>query len=379
MSRLKLFDPNVERLTELGQLCRTARNAATEDWLLRQRGKPMSEAQSGRGKTGAEKAESTKVYHAITASVPMLATQVAAKIASQLCSYLSAKVDWRKQDGKQMRRRDAILAYKDRPPFASHLTIELPCSTTTVEFTDRLSVQFLAERGKPDIVEIATSGLTAGQKLLIRRCLDGGDLKLADSTIAVRDNKWFWMLPIQIPRPDEPDAGITCDLWPQIPDDEPDRLQHRPYRMVMPDGRRFYIGDGRYLESQTRRLLVLMKQIGWRYRQRSGAGHGRQKIDGSVRRRRTQLRNIVDEVRRRAIADIVRNCERNRCGTIVWHEPSLPLREKCWWAVNKLDWDWTRFTNDLRNAAARSGIVVSVSRFKFSEWKEHHDNLSAKS
>ena len=381
MLRLKIDQPDVDRLEALGRLCRRARNAACEDWLLRMRGKPESAKQAGKPaartiggvvKQAAEKSESTKVYHAITEAVPELATQVAAKIAGQFCSHLAAKVDWRRggEDGKRMRRKDAILAYEDRPPWASHLTIELPCKTTTVTFTDELTVAFSAQRCVTDTVKIATGRVPAGMKLLIRRVL-GGELKLSDSTLAVRDNVWYWMLPIQSTA-EEIDTDKSADLWPQIPEDDPDRVQHRPYRLVIGE-RLVFIGDGRYLEAQTRRLLLLIKQIGHRYQQRNGAGHGRQKVDGQVRKRRTQLRNIVDEVRRRAIRDVIRACERDGIGTIVWHDPSLPLREKCWWAANKLDWDWTRFANDLKNSAARSGIVVVVEKFKFAEWKERNN------
>ncbi len=144
----------------------------------------------------------------------------------------------------------------------------------------------------------------------------------------------------------------------------------RPFRLSFPDGGGWSVGDGRYLHAQTMRLIGLRKQIGYRYRNRNGTGHGRAKITRSVRLRVQQLGNVRDEFRRRLVNDIVRQCERQQAGTLVYREPSGPAKTKCWFERRKLEFDWTRFLTDLKNSAARHGIAVEKKRLKMEEVKK---------
>lgn len=373
--KLKIGEESWPALVQIGQACRKARNVALEDWLLRQRGKPESERQSKRlvvrkDKTSDQpKSESTKLYHAIREGVPELGTTQASMVSAAVWSSLSAKVDWRRgsgDNGKRMRRRDAILSYEDRPPFFTALEIPLHNAHTVVKFTDRLTLTI----GRPLdsvpvlVVDVSLRDLPPGKQLLLRE-LASKKRKLADSKLVERDGQWYWHVPLTFET--EVLSDRTAELWPVLGTTRDGKQQDRPFRLDLPGRRPWYVGDGRYLLSQTARLIGLRKQIGWRYQQRMGAGHGRQKIDEAVRRRRQQEKNMRTEVLRRAIADVVRQCVREKCGCLVYHEPSLPLRKRCWFQAAGLDWDWTKFEADLRNAAARQGVAVETKAWK---WKE---------
>jgi hypothetical protein len=368
--KLKLVDAD-DLLRPIGETCRRARNAGLENWLLRQRGFPESRKQSERliaSKNGDKpKAESTKIYHSITAAVPELGTTQVTMLAQAIASHLSAKVDWRRgtgENGKRPKRRDAILAYEDRPPFFTTLEIPVHNAHCRISFSDRLTITLNRPLREVQSVtlEVSLRKLPPSIQSIIRD-MGTGKRKLPDSKLVEKDGTWYWHIPVTFETGIRSD--LTAELWPTIGSEKDGRQTDRPFRLELPNrDRPWWIGDGRYLKAQTERLIGLRKMIGWRYRQRMGAGHGRAKVDAAVRRRRTQERNVRTEVLRRAIADIVRQCVQSNAGILVYHEPSLPLREKCWFAANGLDWDWTKFGADLKNAAARQGIEVIVKQWK---------------
>ncbi len=374
--KLKLEDDANTILRPIGLACRKARNAGLENWLLRQRGLPESERQSRRLIAHRDKAadtpksESTKLYHAMRDACPELGVTHVTMLAQALSSQLGAKVDWRRGsngDGKRMRRRDAILAYEDRPPFFTSLEIPLHNQHTRVTFGVRLTIAIHRPTADQQsvVLDVSLRDMPPGKQRLLREIADG-TRKLADSKLIERDGKWYWHVPLAFET--EIRSDLVAELWPVIGSVRDGKQHDRPFRLELPGRNRpWWIGDGRYLLAQTQRLIGLRKMIGWRYRQRMGAGHGRKKVDVAVSRRREQERNVRTEVLRRAIACTVRQCVDANCGRLIWHEPSLPLRKRCWFNAVGLDWDWTRFGADLKNAAARHGIEVEVKTWK---WKE---------
>jgi hypothetical protein len=367
--KLKILDAPVEVLNDVADRCRRARNAATENWLLRQRGFPETEAQ-GRIRNDKGLSESTKLYHAVRAAEPDLDTQIAAAIGREIKSYLSAKVDWRRRDEKQARRSDAILEYADRPPFSTATKIPVMCSQTTIHVTaEDISVHvahFLrGDRG----VTLQLSRRIPSHMRKRLAALATGQLKLADATLLVKDDQWFLFLPVELQaKPLDPKKRAT--LTPQPPCDEGGQSD-RPFRLEFPDEPRpWFIGDGRYYLAQCARFEAIIKQIGWRYRQRQGAGHGRKKVDEAKRRRRKQFQDVRAEFRRRLICDVVRQCANRGIGTLIYRDPTGPAKELLWFAQRGCEWDWTRFDVDLKNALARAGITMFKDRLKISEVKD---------
>lgn len=371
--KLKIAECDQDQLKALAELCRKARNVAAEDWLLRQRGMPESERQSKRlikraGSEDKPKSESTKLYHAIVEKVPDLGTFAASSIAAQVISYLNGKVDWRRGmqvDGRRAQRKDAILKHEDRPPFFTAIEIPLRNKQCELELGDtflltikrptrdcaavsiRLSLRDLAPRIKRVLLELSK-----------------GDRRLSDSKLIEKDGVWFWFLPVAFEQP-EANPENEMVLSPVIPSTDGER--DRPFKILREGRRPWFIGDGRYLVRQTQRIEFLIKDIGWRYRQRNGAGHGRKKIDRAVSLRRTKLKNIVDEVRRRAIVDVVNNARRREAGVVMFREPTGPAKTKCWFERNGLTWDWTRFVGDLKNSLAKHGIELRTKKLKIGE------------
>lgn len=369
--KLKLVAGAAEQLDKIGEMCRKARNAALEDWLLRQRGKPASEKQ----RDGLS--ESTKIYHAVTAAVPELATRsVASMLAQQIYSSLNAKVDWRRgksADGEQPRRKDAILNYEDRPPFSSSVEIPVCAATSAIKYGPWSGIKVQLLRGEHIELPFITDKLPQAFRLILTR-ITGGELKLQDSRLVrkqdLKTGEWNWYLfvPVKVEAMPAADPEREMILWPNQPADEQEAKNDRPFSVRGPESEKDWrLGDGRYYYAQCERLVRILKEIGWQYRQRNGTGHGRQKYDHAKRLREKQIRNIADEFRRKTICKIIEQMERQQCGTLVYREPSLPLRKRCWFERRGVLWDWTRFLTDLENALARRGYVLTKKPLK---WKE---------
>lgn len=372
-----------EPLADLAKLCRTATNAAVEDWLLRARKlKRQTKKQAAKNqKTGKPLSESTKIYHAMRAAAPTLRSNAVAMLAAQLNTNLASKVDWRRRGefetkGAPPKRKDAIMQYEDRPPFTTQMQYPVHNRDIALHFGERYVITLQLADG-PIELELSTKRLPAGKKKILLE-VASGKRKLCCSRLLLKDDAWYWFLPVAF-EAEQLNEDVTATLSPVIIGAEPEDLEDqakraeklsrdRPFELVLPARRNPWgIGDGRYLLAQTTRIDQLRKQIGWRYRQRNGAGHGRKKIDAAMSKRATQLRNITSEVRRRAIADVVRQCQRAGVGTLVYRDPTGPTKDLTWFAARGLEWDWTRWMGDLKNACARAGIAVESAKLKKAE------------
>lgn len=375
--KLKLEPDQAKELQRIAELCRRGRNAGAMDWLLRQHGKPESPKQSERlckhpKYVGKDKSESSKIYHAVRAESDGLTATIHSMLANQVNSFLNGKLDWRRgkaDDGKRPRRKDAILKYEDRPPFFTAIEIPVRAVDARFSFGDIPAMECRLTSDGKTVLKISTGSLSAGHKRQLHALADGAR-KLADSKLLLKDDEWYWYLPMAF----ETTAIVSdrqCVLWPTLIAEEGERQLDRPFRLVIPDRQKPWgIGDGHYLLAQTHRFTTIKKQIGWRYRQRNGAGHGRKKVDAKQRQVSQALANVVDEVRRRMIVDIVRQCEIAGCGTLLYREPSLPLRERTWFAKHGLEWNWTRLLGDLENACKRRGIVLIKEQWKLKDAKD---------
>lgn len=378
-------------LMPIAKICRKGRNVAVEDWLLRNRGKPESARQSAKRKpyrrrdesgqlvdpedcTPKPLSETSKMYHAIKAECPELSSWMVSMIAGDVWKQLKPRVDWRKgmdENGKRPRRLDEILAYESRPPFFHGLQIPLHNLKVSVEFGDSLgiSVRRLEKETESQPLSLSIRQIPPGKQAILRD-LAAGERKLADSKLVYQSGEgkkkkgWYWYVPVAFHH--ERRSNVEATLAPIIDSKDVARF----FVLTLPSGRTFNVGDALYLRAMVERLVGLRKQIGERSRFRITKGHGRRKIDASVRRRWEQLDNVFAEVRRRAIVDVVKWCARKSVGVLKYREPTGPVKTKCWFDLNGVRWDWTRFRQDLINNAARKGIEVVSNSSTLLRWKE---------
>lgn len=363
-----------EELHRIAALCRRGRNAGAMNWLMRQHGYPQSEAQRERKAKKAQfgdkpKCEASLIYHAVRAASQGLTGTIQSMLANEIASFLAAKQDWRNgkaEDGKRPKRKDAILSYEARPPYFTEMQIPVRATEATFRFDGVPMLTCRLLLGQPTTLQIKTASLPARIRNMLYR-IAAGERPLTDSKLLLRDDEWYWFLPQQF-ESTAVDAAATAHLWPVIPGDEPPSKYDQPFTLYVPGrDKPWMIGDGWYLRSQAHRIETLRKEIGWRYRNGHGLGHGRSKVDSKMKAIGKRFANIVDEFRKRLISDVAKASERFGCGTVVYHEPTLPARERCWFAARGLDWNWTTFVSNLENNLARRGLVLEVVRLKASE------------
>jgi transposase len=142
--------------------------------------------------------------------------------------------------------------------------------------------------------------------------------------------------------------------------------------LSFPDSKPWKIGNDEFLRVQLTRLIGLRKAMEFSTRFGQNRGHGRKRISALQSRNTRQQRHQMKAFRRKAIADIVKACNRKNCGTIVYNEPSIPLRTKSWFANEGIELDWFNFGPDLRYVAERNGLVFKSTTMKVAEWRENH-------
>lgn len=356
-----------EQLLRIGELCRKGRNVAAEDWLLRIRGVEETFKQKK------PKSESGKMYHAVTEELPELGSDVASSLSKSVAEYLSGKVDWRRgftEEGRRRKRSDAIASYEDRPPFFTDVSIPVANKYTTVQYGDTCSVfvRNVTRKNGEQLglsFEVSLKGVPTGMKRHLVKFASGS--KMSDSKLIWNRTKkqWYWHIKVDVEQQNALDKDKSLILSPALGDNANERM----FFLSIPGMRDWGIGDGRYLLAQTNRLVGLRKEIGWRYKQKMGAGHGRKKIDAAISKRNHQLANIRGEVRRRAISDIINQCKRHCAGTLIYKEPTGPVKTKTWLASVELEFDYTRFANDLKNACSKAGIEFKKKKLKMEEVK----------
>lgn len=383
--KLQVSADQASDLEAIAALCRRGLNAGAVNWLMRQHGLPLSEKQANRlckhkAHEGREKSESTRIYHAVREASPGLTADVHSMLANQIASYLSGRLDWREgktEDGKRPRRKDAILQGSARPPYFT--AVEIPVRATGVRFRyfddAELTCKLLASGATT--VAISTRKISQGQRTILKE-LSAGSRKVPDSKLLLKEGEWYWYVPLAFDAP-AVQSDTVAELRPVVPAPGAawQRQREHPFSLTMPGrDRPWGCGLGEWYVRQCERIEIRRKLIGERYRHRCGSGHGRKKWVCISHRIGLAQRRLTDEVRRKCIAEIVANAERAGCGTILYREPSLPLRDKCWFQANAMgavNWDWTRFAVDLENAAARRGLRVEK---KTLTWKEVFGNAS---
>lgn len=386
--KLQVGDEQRVELARMAELCRRGRNAGSVNWLMRQHGFPLSERQikrhrapsakelerlQKRGGDLAAKSESTYIYHAVAEVTAGLTATVRSMLAAQVASYLSGKLDWREgktEDGKRPRRRDAINKGDARPPYYTATEIPIRAAEATFRYSDDASLTFRVLASGATTVSLSTRQFSSGQRTLLKE-LSAKQRKLTDSKLLLKNDNWYWYLTLEFDAP-VIQSERTAELRVRMPPGEAwqGRREH-PCDLTLPGrDRPWGCGLGEWYVDFIARLETRRKRIGERYRHRAGTGHGRDKWDTISHRLGASRQRATDEFRRQLIVEIVDHAERAGCGTVLYHEPSLPLREKCWFAMRGVEWDYTRFVMDLENALARRGIRLTTTILKLKNANE---------
>ena len=383
--------------------CCRARNAAVTHWLLWRRQNPTWEPggdytpparkirrsakrkreQNERAKERKDPAYapreflSRELYGVAIEAVPTLNTSVASSCKEEVIVRLKAKTPYN-HDGDAEWVWQAILDAEVSLPTWRGGRIPCPRSVMRLEYTDdhcTLRFPLLSKKSGYRIlsptVNLDVADLTRGKRRILRK-LATGEMRLADSQIVEAKGKWYAQLCYQVPvnAVDLPKDRVLI-LRPALPDDP------RPFTCEWMDEeghqRHWDMGNGKPLVAEHRRVIARRRAIRHRYSDGCGSGHGRQRWAKSIKPMSRYVVDMCSRFQKQTVADIIKLAIRERCGTILYREPTMPVREHCWFAKHDVPMDWVAFEARLAFKCEISGLDYDKQRIGMAEWRPKKD------
>jgi len=217
------------------------------------------------------------------------------------------------------------------------------------------------------IVRLEVGDLSLGRKRIFRKICTG-EYKLSDSSLYEKKGKWFAQLCYEAPTEA---AGLPEDrvltIGPAQPDDR------RPFVATWLDdeghARRWYLGEGKPLVAEFRRVKARRRAIQYRYRDGMGSGHGRQRWARAIKPMSRAVVDMQSRFLKLLSSDVVKLAIREGCGTIHYREPTLPVRTKEWFATQDVPMDWTTLESKIAWKAKQKGLRYEKTRIGMNEYR----------
>jgi hypothetical protein len=408
-------------LTQTALDCDRARNAAVRFWERWREDNPDWKPEQRRTRDGSPKAHADgrpvlesemisqaaehEMYYAARRAATNVNASVITSCRGQVLDALKARTPYN-HEGTAQFVWQAILANELARPCYRGGTIPVPNNTAGLVYSgaaskkaskaaieagqDQAILQFaLLSKDSgyhclSPIVRLHVRELSAGTRRILKAIAEGRDgYAFCDSSIVNKGKFWSFQLVAKVPTKD---AGLTPSreaiLFPQPGD------QRRPFVLEMPDNGRRYIGNGDVLKRIRQQQVIRRKTLQARYREGVAPGHGKGRFFERLRPHSRQWPLVESMFTKMAVADIVKSCLRNDCGTVVYREPTMPVREhrRMWFAEHGIPFDWTRFEAQLIHACEKVGISVKVfgrkqkemraDRINMAEWRERIGDAS---
>lgn len=377
-------------MQQIGLNCDRARNVALRFWERWREDNPNWVPQQRRTRRGEPKTNQdgtpvmespaysqdtgNAMYHAARnaggGAARSVNTGIISVCSAEICDWLKTKMPYN-HDGDAKFRWEAILKDEiNRPTFRSR-AIPLPAQQYKFEKTnDHCTLQctlLSKEAGYSNrtlTFRLEVSGLPAGKRRWLQRAADG-EVKLRDSELKYDRGSWYCLLVCDAKHTaDAPDPTKKAVLKPLA------GKSKNPWELRFDTDDAIYLGDGAAVKAEFRRRLARIRSLGSKYRYSggggtgtgpspgSGRGHGKSRYFAKVKPLTRGRTDFATRMRNQVIADIVKACVRNNCGTLEYREPSLHLRDSLWYNENGIDFDWTSFLGHLRFVAARHNILM---------------------
>lgn len=322
---------------------------------------------------------SRELYNVAIKAAPTLNTSVTSSCVQEVNARLKAKTPYN-HDGDARFVWEAILSSEVSLPTWRGGRIPCPRSVMRLEYTDDMCClrfpllsKLSGYKTLSPTVRLLAGDLKTGNRRILQR-LASGDLRLADSQIVERKGKWFAQLCYEVPggAGNLPESRVLI-LAPSLPDDR------RPFVCIWqtdeaePREVRWGIGNGIPLVAEYRRVVARRRALRDRYSDGCGSGHGRKRW---YKTQRPMSRYVVDMCSRftkQTVADIIALAIRERCGSVLYREPTMPVREHCWFAKQDVPMDWVAFEQRLAFKCDVAGLEYDKQRMGMAEWRPKKD------
>lgn len=209
------------------------------------------------------------------------------------------------------------------------------------------------------IVTLNIGRLHPGNRTVLKR-IASGEWAFSDSDLVFKNDRW--QLQLTYRQPGEAlqlDKARIAVLWPQFPE------KNQPFYVESAtDGRHWLVGNGALLAAEFGRLDARRKRIRDRFKvSLSGVkGHGRQRFEARLKPWARCTHNYQRHFAHQLANEVVRFCKRENCGTVVYREPTLGIREHLWLAARDVPFDWTGLEGVLSHTLRYYGIEYTVER-----------------
>lgn len=334
---------------------------------------------------------SRELYDAARQAAPTLNTSVVSSCVQDVIDKLRSKKPYT-LSGDMAFFWQAVLSSAVSLPTWQGGRIPLPRSVSKLTYDDHectLRVPLLSKasgyRVLSPVVELAAGDLKAGNRRILRR-LASGDLRLADSQIVEIKGKWYAQLCYDVPV-NAVDLSLDRVLVvsPGLPE------ARRPFAcswtVVGDDGKehvaRWELGDGIPYFKEYERVQARRFAIKKRYSDGCGSGHGRKRWFKAMKPMSRVVIDMEARFTKQLVADIVKLAIREQCGTVLFREPSMPVRDMCWFAEHDVPFNWSQFatlqrdrktgklkpTGRLAFSCEKAGLNLEIKRIRMAEWR----------
>jgi hypothetical protein len=215
---------------------------------------------------------------------------------------------------------------------------------------------------KAPIVRLEVGTFKKGQKALLRKIVSG-EIKFADSKFVERDGKWYFQLCYDVPH-DSSDFPVdnVLTIMPNAAD------QKSPFVALFNGTGKRYMGYANGYVADYRRIQARRRAIRHRYKSDAGKGHGKQRAYKSLQPMSRAVKDMQGRYQKLLVSDLEKLLLREKCGKVVYHEPSLPVRTVDWYSKHDVPFDWTKFGQLL--AFKFRKVQYVVERLCMKEYKE---------
>lgn len=323
---------------------------------------------------------SREMYGVATAAAPRLNTNLVSSCVQEVNARLRANTPYN-HDGDARWVWQAILDSEVSLPTWRGGRIPMPRSGFKLHYTDdECSIRFpLLSKAAgckilSPLVRLLASDLKAGHRRILRR-LATGDLRVADSQITERKGTWYVQLVYDVPvRAVNLPVDRTLMVMPSLPD------ARRPLVAVWltedKQERHWGLGNGVPLVAEYRRVQARRRALRDRYSDGCGSGHGRTRWYRTIAPLSRYVVDMSSRFAKQTVADIVALAIRERCGSVLYREPTMPVRNCCWFAAQDVPMDWTAFEARLAHKCQVCGIEYDKQRIGMSEWRPRNENTA---
>jgi len=386
----------LQRLLEQARRdCCKTRNAAITHWLLWRRSNPdwepggpydppprkikRAKKQSKPAKPpkdppyGPREFLSRELYSVASGASPNLNTSLVSSCVQDVVSRLKSNTPYN-HDGAARWVWRAILDSEVSLPTWRGGKIPAPRAVTKLHYSDDACwVKFgllskkSGYRTLSPQVRLHVADLTAGKRRLLRRIVSG-EIRMADSQLYEKKGKWYLQICYDLPEvaPSESDRVLT--LMPGKPESD------YPFRFLWTDDsgkeRDWTTGRAKPLVGEYRRIEARRRSIRYRYKDGAGSGHGKKRWAKNIKPLTYAVTDLCGRWQKQFVSDVIKHAIKEGCGTILYREPTMPLREEEFFARESMPFDWTALCGRLRFKAESKGLAFETTRIGMAEWRE---------